>query len=300
MSNPWFRMYAEFATDAKVQSMTEAMQRRLMMLLCLRCSNVLATLHDDELTFALRLTPDELAETKALFIRKRFIDDAWNLLNWDKRQFNSDSSTERSRKHRKGKQQLAKIELETTVAATPCNVAATVPDTDTDTEERASHLRFAPVGADESGDSPPSATGDDAAKPKRPELPASPGPQMMDLWAEILPDQQQPIDWPQHRSAAVSARWREKAAHYRWPTQDAGMAWFDRLFRYCRASEFLMGKKPPRDRSSRPFALTFDWLFAPKNFTKVIEGHFHEPAAKGSTSRPVRPAASADAGAAAS
>ena len=47
MANPWFRMYAEFATDPKVQSMSEAMQRRLTMLLCLRCSDVLATLQED-------------------------------------------------------------------------------------------------------------------------------------------------------------------------------------------------------------------------------------------------------------
>jgi len=134
VSNPWFRMYSEFATDAKVQSMSEAMQRRLLMLFCLRCSNVLATLHDDELTFALRLSADELAETKALFVRKRFIDDAWNLQNWDKRQFNSDSSTARSKKHREKKQLLTKSATKQTVAATPCNVAATVPDTDTDTD----------------------------------------------------------------------------------------------------------------------------------------------------------------------
>lgn len=28
MANPWFRMYSEFATDAKVQMLSEAMQRR--------------------------------------------------------------------------------------------------------------------------------------------------------------------------------------------------------------------------------------------------------------------------------
>lgn len=100
MANPWFRMYAEFATDAKVQSMSEAMQRRLMMLFCLRCSDVLATLQEDELAFAMRLNSDELAETKALFVRKGFTDSEWNLLNWDKRQFNSDSSVERVRRHR--------------------------------------------------------------------------------------------------------------------------------------------------------------------------------------------------------
>lgn len=128
MANPWFRMYSEFATDAKVQSMPEPMQRRLMMLFCLRCSDVLATLHDDELQFALRISNDELAETKALFVRKGFIDEAWNLLNWDKRQFNSDSSTERSRKHREAKKAAAGV------IETSRNVAATPPDTDTDTE----------------------------------------------------------------------------------------------------------------------------------------------------------------------
>ena len=34
--------------------MSEAMQRRLVMLLCLRCSNALVTLQDDEIAFALR------------------------------------------------------------------------------------------------------------------------------------------------------------------------------------------------------------------------------------------------------
>lgn len=129
MANQWFRMYAEFATDAKVQSMSEAMQRRLTMLLCLRCSDVLATLQDDELQCAMRISDEELAETKTLFMRKGFIDGDWNLLNWDKRQFNSDSSTERSRKHREAKK-LAEQSI-----ATLRNVAATPPDTDTDTEE---------------------------------------------------------------------------------------------------------------------------------------------------------------------
>ncbi|MDR5825855.1 hypothetical protein [Caballeronia sp. LZ043] len=125
MANPWFRAYAEFATDAKVQSMSEAMQRRLMMLFCLRCSDVLATLQDDELAFALRVSEDELAETKSLFLRKGFIDGEWQILNWDKRQFSSDSSTERSRKHRASK----KSDVQRS-----CNVAATAPEADTEAD----------------------------------------------------------------------------------------------------------------------------------------------------------------------
>ena len=41
----WFRLYSEFSTDPKVQMMPEALQRRYVMLMCMRCSNVLATLH---------------------------------------------------------------------------------------------------------------------------------------------------------------------------------------------------------------------------------------------------------------
>lgn len=103
----WFRMYSEFASDPKVQSMSEAMQRRLMMLFCLRSSNTLVTLQDDEIAFALRISDEELAETKALFIRKGFVSDAWEIANWDKRQFVSDSSAARVAKHRAAKKEAA-------------------------------------------------------------------------------------------------------------------------------------------------------------------------------------------------
>ena len=63
MANAWFRMYSEFATDPKVQMLSEADQRRYMMLLCLRCSNALVTLHDEEIAFQLRISDEELAET---------------------------------------------------------------------------------------------------------------------------------------------------------------------------------------------------------------------------------------------
>lgn len=135
MANQWFRMYSEFATDAKVQSMSEAMQRRLMMLFCLRCSNGIATLQCNELAFALHITEEELEETKALFVRKGFIDDAWNVLNWDKRQFISDSSTDRSRKHREAKRKAEHQRNDGATDVQRCgNDGATAPDTDTDTD----------------------------------------------------------------------------------------------------------------------------------------------------------------------
>jgi hypothetical protein len=100
MANPWFRLYSEFAHDPKIQMMPEAMQRRYIMLMCMRCSETLETLHETEIAFQMRLSDDELQSTKELFIAKGFIDDDWNLTNWEKRQYVSDSSTVRVRKHR--------------------------------------------------------------------------------------------------------------------------------------------------------------------------------------------------------
>lgn len=132
-------MYSEFANDPKVQSMSEAMQRRLMMLLCLRCSNTLVTLHADEIAFALRISDDELAETKALFVRKGFVSDAWEIQNWDKRQFVSDSSASRVARHRAKVKEQAKE-----VTESACNVTVTPQiqnrtDTEQNREEKNPH-----------------------------------------------------------------------------------------------------------------------------------------------------------------
>jgi hypothetical protein len=109
--------------------LSEAMQRRYVMLMCLRCSEVLETLHETEIAFQLRLSTGELDETKQLFISKNFIDEHWNLLNWDKRQFVSDSSTMRVARHRNKKKQVSNADE--TLQKRPSNAI----DTDTDTEQ---------------------------------------------------------------------------------------------------------------------------------------------------------------------
>ena len=130
MANPWFRLYSEFAHDPKIQMLPEAMQRRYVMLMCLRCSETLETLHETEIAFQLRLSEAELIETKQLFVSKNFIDKQWNLLNWDKRQFVSDSSTSRVRKHRDKKKQPSNDDE--TLQKRQSNAIDTDTDTDTD------------------------------------------------------------------------------------------------------------------------------------------------------------------------
>jgi DNA-binding protein Fis len=135
MANPWFRLYSEFADDPKVQIMPEAMQRRLVMLMCSRCKG--ETLHETQRAFQWRISREELNETKRIFVEHGFIDDDWTLRNWDRRQYVSDVSTERVRKHRQAKKQH---ETNGTVTVTP-------PDTETDTDtEKNNHTLSATDG----------------------------------------------------------------------------------------------------------------------------------------------------------
>lgn len=136
MANSWFRMYSEFATDPKVQMLSEVDQRRLTMLFCLRCNDNV-TLRDEEVTFLLRISNESWQVTKSLFIAKGFIDENNEVLNWDKRQFISDSSAERVARHR------AKNNIDVTIG----NVTVTPPEqiqNRTDTEQKEQIVAKAP------------------------------------------------------------------------------------------------------------------------------------------------------------
>ena len=118
MSNPWFRMYSEFMHDPKVQIMSEQDQRRLVMVFCMRCNGDV-TLQDCHVTFQLRISQSEWEQTKAVFVASGFMDSCNKILNWDKRQFVSDSSKSRVAKHRA---------LHHPVTVTSCNVTVTPPE----------------------------------------------------------------------------------------------------------------------------------------------------------------------------
>jgi hypothetical protein len=109
MANPWFRMYHEFATDPKVQMMPEVMQRRLLMLFCAQCSEMLDTFDDTELAFYLRISDSDLEATKKVFLAKGFIDENWSLVNWAKRQPESAKSTGRVKRFRDKRKQVETV-----------------------------------------------------------------------------------------------------------------------------------------------------------------------------------------------
>jgi len=132
MANSWFRMYAEFANDPKVQMLSETDQRRYIMLLCIRCNGDV-TLHDSEVAFQLRITNDDWLVTKAVLVAKNLVTDDNKPTAWDKRQYSSDSSVERVRKHRE--QKKASGNAGVTLQKPKSNAVDSDTDTDTDTKE---------------------------------------------------------------------------------------------------------------------------------------------------------------------
>lgn len=151
MTNQWFRMYSEFSTDPKVQSMPEHMQRRLVMIFCMQNAGMLhdvtnvtgvtSPLHETYISFFLRINDDELAKTKEIFISKGFIDNDWNVLNWDKRQFAESSSAERVRRYRERKKQENVTQCNTgnvtvTVNSNPQKQSRSRADTEAEKKEK--------------------------------------------------------------------------------------------------------------------------------------------------------------------
>jgi len=236
MANEWFRMYHVFATDPKVQMMSEAHQRRFVMLLCLKCSNGDVTLHDDEIAFQLRISNDEWEQTKQAFISKNLITKDNHPVAWDKRQFVSDSSAERVAKHRAKKKQ-------------ECNVAVTPPDTDTDTDTELNTIDTN-VSIVVNGET----------------IPDCPHQEIISLYKKNIPMGIQPKAWDGARAVALKSRWRERK-------ERQNLAWWDKFFDYVSQSKFLTGQVVAKDR--KPFEITLPWLLKPENFNKIIEGYYH-------------------------
>jgi hypothetical protein len=88
--------------------MPEVFQRRLIMLFCIRCQQ--PKIQEEHLEYQLRIKPEDVKETKEVFIKNGFIDADWNILNWEKRQFSSDSSTARVRKFRENAKRFSNDE----------------------------------------------------------------------------------------------------------------------------------------------------------------------------------------------
>ena len=110
MSNmPWLRLYTEFASDPVIQSLSYADQRHYICLLCLKGQGVIDRKISQPARERIIFRGLGLSEIDALGVKDRLqeqglIDKNWQIAGWNKRQFISDHSTQRTRKYRKTKE----------------------------------------------------------------------------------------------------------------------------------------------------------------------------------------------------
>jgi hypothetical protein len=125
----WFRFYDDTVNDPKVQRLSGEMFKAWVNLLCIASKHdgVLPSISD--IAFTLRI-PEDKAETRIkFFIENGLLDDGETGMsphNWNGRQYKSDDSSERVKRHRQRKRNVT-----VTASETP-------PDTETDTETESS------------------------------------------------------------------------------------------------------------------------------------------------------------------
>lgn len=97
-------------------------------------------------------------------------------------------------------------------------------------------------------------------KSPRKTMPSCPHNEIIALYHELLPSLRQVRTWEGKRPKHLQARWREDP-------ERQNLGWWRRFFGYVAQSDFLMGRKTD-------FATDLEWLIAPSNFAKVIEGKY--------------------------
>ena len=128
MANSWFRMYADFVNNPKVQILTEALRYRYVALLCLHCNKDYENRPDDEIALSLRVTVEEWIFTRDEFVRRELLTPQFKIKGWEIKQYISDlkdkTSAERQKRYREKKRNNRNA-----------TVTSRLPETETETEE---------------------------------------------------------------------------------------------------------------------------------------------------------------------
>jgi len=129
----WFRLYDDAINDPKVLKLPEATRWHWIALLCVASKHggILPT--TDDVAICLRIKVAAAAAIIATLMAAGLLDEVDGRFvphNWNGRQYKSDVSTERVKRHRKQQRNVSP-----TVSPTvSCNVSETPPETDTETE----------------------------------------------------------------------------------------------------------------------------------------------------------------------
>jgi len=102
----WFRLYTEILDDPKIQKLDDAQFRDFVYMMCLACEvekNGLIPYSKEEIAWRLRRDPVTLCDGVVTLAKCHIVTDngeGIRFLHWQKRQYSSDSSAERTRRWR--------------------------------------------------------------------------------------------------------------------------------------------------------------------------------------------------------
>lgn len=273
---PWFRMYTDFLNDPKLISLAFEDQRHFIGVLALKCDGAIDDVADGDLLdriVAQRLWIDHavIRDVKRRLIAAGLIDARWQPLAWEKRQMRSDvdaTGAERQRRYRESKKRNALRDG-----------AVTRLEEDKDKDKEDSYESLSPGFPDDDAGEPEnqSEAADQADQPATKQtLPACPHLELLDIFAEKLPELPQPKPelWDGARAKALAARWKwcltaKKRNGERYATSKAeALDFFKRYFGYVGKSDFLTG------RDGRWSGCDLAWLVKADNFAKVLQGNY--------------------------
>ncbi|MCF1251962.1 helix-turn-helix domain-containing protein [Pseudomonas putida] len=101
-----------------------------------------------------------------------------------------------------------------------------------------------------------------------PRSPSCPVQDIVDLFNRVLtPALPAVVLVSEARKKQLRARWNQSAVHQ-------SLEFWSEYFADVARSDFLMGRAAGKFGAA-PFRATFDWLIAPSNFVKVVEGNYH-------------------------
>ena len=139
---PWFRMYVDFLNDPKIVRLAFEDQRHFIGLLALKSDGALDDLEDDpdllDRIVAQRLWIDHaiIREVKKRLISAGLIDECWQPIAWQKRQFMSDTDPTATERKRRQRERERNTDVTDASRVTVTNVTRTDTDTDTESEEQ--------------------------------------------------------------------------------------------------------------------------------------------------------------------
>lgn len=236
---PWFRLYHRMVDDEKLRLLAFEDRWHFVALCCLKASGLLdeavSDLRDRKIAVKLGVQVRELEEIARRLSEVGLIDENLCPLAWDELQKVSDSSTERSRKHREKAQKIkpvGKCNDDATLQQRPSNALDIDKDLDKDKE------KIEPKGSCPSDD-----------ERLTPEM-------VLEAWNELAAE----IGKPKVRDFTPERRSNVKARIAQFELDD-----FVAVFANIRASQFL------RDWKS----LGFDWVIRKGNFLKILEGNYN-------------------------